>query len=154
VAADVDGLAVALDVRGSDALAHLVTSVENDHEPIKLFCSNAGILGQGGVEDADERVQALWEIHVRSHIHAARTVLPGMIARGEAYLLNTTSAAGLLVQIGPMAYTVTKAVDIALSEWLAIIHWHQGIRVSVLCPQSVSSNLLINSPVSPDSLAA
>jgi NAD(P)-dependent dehydrogenase (short-subunit alcohol dehydrogenase family) len=154
VAADVGGASACLDVREPDALAALVDEVEERHDPIRLFCSNAGILGQGGVEDTDERLGALWDVHVLSHIRAARAVLPRMIARGAGYLLNIASAAGLLAQIGSLGYTVTKAADIALSGWLAITHWHQGIRVSVLCPQSVRSNLLANSPVAADSLDA
>jgi NAD(P)-dependent dehydrogenase (short-subunit alcohol dehydrogenase family) len=152
VANEVDGVAVTLDVRDEGALAGMVGMIEGRYGAIDLFCSNAGILGNGGVEDSDERLQALWEIHVLSHVHAARAVLPGMIARGHGYLLNTASAAGLLAQIGSMGYTVTKAADIALSQWLAITHHHQGIRVSVLCPQSVQTNLLANSPVSTQSL--
>jgi len=64
----------------------------------------------------------------------------------EGHLLNTASAAGLLSQIGSMAYTVTKHAAVALSEWLSITHHHQGIRVSVLCPQAVATNILANSP--------
>jgi NAD(P)-dependent dehydrogenase (short-subunit alcohol dehydrogenase family) len=152
VANELDGVAVTLDVRDAAALADLVEMVEGRYGAIDLFCSNAGIIGNGGVEDSDERLQALWEIHVLSHVQAARAVLPGMIARGHGYPLNTASAAGLLAQIGSMGYTVTKAADIALSQWLAITHHHQGIRVSVLCPQSVQTNLLANSPVSAQSL--
>ena len=81
-----------------------------------------------------------------AHIYAARAVLPSMIARGEGYLLNTASAAGLLTQIGSMAYSMTKAAAVSLAEWLAISHHHQGIRVSVLCPQAVATNIVANSP--------
>jgi len=154
VAAEIGGVSASLDVRKANALAALVDEVEEKHGPIRLFCSNAGILGQGGVEDTDERIGMLWDVHVLSHIRAARAVLPRMIARGAGYLLNTASAAGMLAQVGSMGYTVTKAADIALSEWLAITHWHQGIRVSVLCPQSVRSNLLANSPVPAGSVDA
>jgi short-subunit dehydrogenase len=69
-----------------------------------------------------------------------------MIARGEGYLLNTASAAGLLMQIGSMSYTITKAAAVSLAEWLAVAHHHQGIRVSVLCPQAVRTNIVVNSP--------
>ena len=81
-----------------------------------------------------------------AHIYAARAVLPSMIARGEGYLLNTASAAGLLSQIGSMSYSVTKAAAVSLAEWLSISHYHQGIRVSVLCPQAVRTNIVQNSP--------
>ncbi len=91
-------------------------------------------------------LQALWEVHVLAHVHAARAVLPSMIARGQGYLLNTASAAGLLTQVGSLGYTITKHAAVALAEWLAITHHHQGIRVSVLCPQAVRTNITQNSP--------
>ena len=69
-----------------------------------------------------------------------------MIANEGGYLLNTASAAGLLTQIGSLAYSVTKGAAVSLAEFLAITHHHQGIRVSVLCPQAVRTNILVNSP--------
>ncbi len=69
-----------------------------------------------------------------------------MIARGEGYLLNTASAAGLLTQIGSLSYSITKHAAVSLAEWLSITHHHQGIRVSVLCPQAVETNIVANSP--------
>ena len=101
---------------------------------------------QGGVEEPDEILEAMWQVHVLAHLYAARAVLPSMIDRGEGYLLNTASAAGLLTQIGSLGYTITKHAAVALAEWLAITHHHQGIRVSVLCPQAVRTNITANSP--------
>jgi NAD(P)-dependent dehydrogenase (short-subunit alcohol dehydrogenase family) len=45
-----------------------------------------------------------------------------------------------------MSYSITKAAAVSLAEWLAVTHHHQGIRVSVLCPQAVRTNILQNSP--------
>jgi NAD(P)-dependent dehydrogenase (short-subunit alcohol dehydrogenase family) len=146
VATSVGGTAATLDVRDEAAIVELVRATESAHGPIDVFCSNAGFVTQGGVEEPDVILQALWEVHVLAHVHAARAVLPSMIARGEGYLLNTASAAGLLTQVGSLGYTITKHAAVALAEWLAITHHHQGIRVSVLCPQAVRTNIVANSP--------
>ncbi|MBT5463852.1 MAG: SDR family oxidoreductase, partial [Gammaproteobacteria bacterium] len=69
-------------------------------------------------------------------------VVPGMIARGRGYLLNTASAAGLLTQLDSGPYAVSKHAAVALAEWLAINYGDQGIGVSVLCPQAVRTNIL------------
>ena len=146
VADEAGGTAVTIDVRDETAIRRLVDETEGAHGPIDLFVSNAGYVTSAGVEDPNESIQRMWEVHCMAHIYAARAVLPSMIARGEGYLLNTASAAGLLTQIGSMSYSITKAAAVSLAEWLAITHHHQGIRVSVLCPQAVRTNIIANSP--------
>ncbi len=146
VAADIGGSAVTLDVRDEAAIQHMVESTLDAHGPIDLFVSNAGFVTAAGLEDTNEAIQTMWEVHCMAHIYAARAVLPSMIARGEGYVLSTASAAGLLTQIGSMAYSMTKAAAISLAEWLSITHHHQGIRFSVLCPQAVATNIVRNSP--------
>lgn len=146
VAAAIGGSGVGLDVADEDAVRELVGRIEGEHGPIDLFASNAGYATIGGLEVANEELQRMWEVHVMAHVYAARAVLPSMIRRGEGYLLNTASAAGLLTQIGSVAYAVTKHAAVALAEWIAITHGPQGIRVSVLCPQAVATNIRDNSP--------
>ncbi len=146
VAAEIGGSAAQIDVRDEAAIVELVEQTETNHGPIDLFVSNAGFVTLGGLEDSNESIQAMWEVHVMAHIYAARAVVPSMIARGRGYLLNTASAAGLLTQIGSMSYSVTKSAAVSLAEWLAITHHHQGIRVSVLCPQAVATDIIANSP--------
>ncbi len=146
VARAVGGTAAGIDVRSEAAIGALVAATQDVHGPIGLFASNAGYVTAGGLEDGNEHIQAMWEVHVMAHVYAARAVVPQMIANGGGYLLNTASAAGLLTQIGSLAYSITKHAAVALAEWLAITHYHQGIRVSVLCPQAVRTNILENSP--------
>ncbi len=146
VADEIGGTAAQVDVSDEAAIVDLVESTLSAQGPIDLFASNAGFVTTGGVEDSNERIQKMWEVHVLSHIYAARAVLPSMIANGGGYLLNTASAAGLLSQIGSMTYSVTKGAAVSLGQWLSITHHHQGIRVSMLCPQAVATNIVSNSP--------
>ena len=107
---------------------------------IDLFCSNAGAGGEGVLTDASNEVwQMQWDLHLMAHVYAARAVLPHMIERGEGYLLNTASAAGLLAALGSGPYTVTKAAAVKFAEFVSITHGDDGIRVSVLCPQGVNT---------------
>jgi len=148
VAADIGekATAAAVDVSDEAAIVALVEATEAAHGPIGAFVSNAGFVTVAGLEDSNEAIQKMWDVHCMSHIYAARAVVPSMIANGGGYLLNTASAAGLLTQIGSLAYSVTKAAAVSIGEWLSITHHHQGIRVSVLCPQAVRTNIVKNSP--------
>lgn len=128
------------DVTNETQVAALVNETIAEHGKIDLFCSNAGAGGAGLLTDAENEVwQMQWELHVMSHLYAARAVLPSMIERGEGYLLNTASAAGLLAAIGTGPYTVTKAAAVKMAEFLSITHADDGIKVSVLCPQGVNT---------------
>jgi NAD(P)-dependent dehydrogenase (short-subunit alcohol dehydrogenase family) len=140
------GVAATTDVSKESDIAELIDAVERDHGPIDLFCSNAGIGIGGGPETPDAQWQRIWDINVMAHVWAARHLIPRMIARGGGYLLNTSSAAGLLSQIGSAPYAVTKHAAVGLAEWLAFTYGDQGIKVSVLCPQAVRTAMTAGNP--------
>jgi len=137
----IGGIAFGVDVGVEAQVAGLIAQVEAEIGPIDLFCSNAGILTVGGVEVPDDQWQKIWDINVMSHVWAARHLVPRMATRGGGYLLNTASAAGLLNQVGSAPYGVTKHAAVGLAEWLALSYGDQGIKVSVLCPQAVRSEM-------------
>ncbi len=120
-------IAVAVDVAVEEQVQDMVARAEAAFGDIDLIFSNAGIGTGGGVEVTDDGWQNIWEINVMSHIYAARAVLPKMIERGEGYIASTSSAAGLLSQIGSAPYAVTKHAAVALAEWIAITHGNDGM---------------------------
>ena len=132
-----NGLGLQCDVANEDAVKNVVSVTLREFGRIDLFCSNAGIFTAGGEEVSNDRWKNIWDINVMSHIFAARAVLPSMLERGQGYLLNTSSAAGLLSQVGSAPYSVTKHAAIGFAEWLSITYGNRGIKVSVLCPQAV-----------------
>ena len=122
-----------------------VDRIERELGPIDLFCSNAGILVMGGSEVPDADWDRIWQVNLMAHVHAARALVPRMLARGGGYLLNTASAAGLLTQIGSAPYAVTKHAAVSFAEWLSITHGARGLKVSVLCPQAVRTAMIAGS---------
>jgi NAD(P)-dependent dehydrogenase (short-subunit alcohol dehydrogenase family) len=142
VAREIHGTAVQCDVSREADVKKLVDQVEAGHGRIDIFCSNAGIAVGGGPEAADDQWQRIWDVNLMSHVFVARNALPGMLKRGEGYLLGTVSAAGLLNHVFAAPYGVTKAAALSLFEWLSIAHGDQGIRVSCLCPQGVKTDML------------
>ena len=141
-ARQINGIGKKLDVSDPKAIADLIEQTENDIGPIDLFCSNAGILMAGGVEVPDDQWQKIWDVNLMSHVWAARYLVPRMAARGGGYLLNTSSAAGMLNQVGSAPYGVTKHAAVGLAEWIAMSYGDQGIKVSLLCPQAVSTEMI------------
>jgi NAD(P)-dependent dehydrogenase (short-subunit alcohol dehydrogenase family) len=137
VAKEIGGSSTQINVSNEAEILALIEATERDHGPIALFCSNAGIGIGRGIDTSDDVWQKIWEVNLMSHVYAARNLIPRMVKRGGGYLLNTASAAGLLSQIGSVTYAVTKHAAVALAEWLSITHGHEGIKVSVLCPQAV-----------------
>ena len=146
VAQSIGGTAVGLDVTDEDGIVDLVNQTVKDYGTLDIFVSNAGYVTQGGLEAENAEIQRMWEVHVMSHVYAARASVPVMVANGGGYLLNTASAAGLLTQLGSLQYSITKAAAVSLGEFLAITYGERGIKVSVLCPQAVETNILANSP--------
>lgn len=146
VAAEINGVAMAVDVSKEAQIAALIATTENDIGPIDLFCSNAGIGVGQDIDTPDEVWQTIWEVNTMAHVWAARALVPRMLERGGGYLLNTSSAAGLLSQIGSVTYAVTKHAAVALAEWLSITYGDRGIKVSVLCPQAVRTAMTAAGP--------
>ncbi|HTR36164.1 MAG TPA: SDR family oxidoreductase [Bryobacteraceae bacterium] len=142
VAAVIGGWGVCVDVSSESDVQSLVDRVLKKYGRIDLFCSNAGlgVAGDSGVPDHDW--QRIWDVNVMAHVYAARAVLPGMLARGEGYLLQTVSAAGLLTMLGSAPYAVTKHAALGLAEWLSVTYGDQGIKVSALCPLGVKTRML------------
>ena len=157
VADSIGGASFQCDVGREADIVHVIAETEKQFGPIALFCSNAGIGGgfdpltenAGGT--SDEPWAKSWAIHVMAHVYAARHLIPLYKARGGGYFMNTISAAGLLSQVGSPAYSTTKHAAVGFAENLAISHRAHGIKVSILCPQGVDTNMLRAIPKGPQS---
>jgi NAD(P)-dependent dehydrogenase (short-subunit alcohol dehydrogenase family) len=135
---------VRCDVSREEEIRALVAGVERDHGRVDVMCSNAGVFSPGWDLCRSDLAQWQrdWNVNVMAHAHAAKAVLPGMIARGGGYLLQTLSAAALLASPESAVYTTTKHAAMGLAESLAFSYARFGIRVSALCPMAVRTAML------------
>lgn len=147
LAAEIGGSGHEVNVADESQVVALIDEVEQAHGPIDLFVSNAGV---GELPPDSKNIasqpnavwERCWSVNVMAHVYSARRLIPGMVERGDGYLINVASAAGLLSQIGDAAYSSTKHAAVGLAESLAISHGDDGIKVSVVCPQAVATALI------------
>jgi NAD(P)-dependent dehydrogenase (short-subunit alcohol dehydrogenase family) len=143
IADELGAVAIELDAGSEDSVKELIARASAAAGPIDMFISNAGVPGAlGGPEASEEAWEEAWRVNVMAHVWAARALLPEMVARGEGYLINTASAAGLLTQVSSLVYSVTKHAAVALAEWLSIEYAEKGVRISCICPQGVRTPML------------
>lgn len=137
-------VATQCDATSEQSIQAFISSAEEQGD-IDLFFSNAGFstAEPSHAASADNGVwEKNWQLHVMAHVYASRALLPKMIKRQEGYLVNIASAAGMLAQIGDAAYSATKHAALSFAESLAISHADDGIKVSVVCPQYVNTDIL------------
>jgi len=136
-ATGVTGRGEVVDMTDQEAVETLIDRIESEIGPIDLWCGNAGVGANGGVELANDVWDFNWEVNVMAHVITARVLVPRWIERGSGHLMLTASAAGLLTNLGTAPYAVTKHACVALAEWIKITYGEQGVGVSCLCPQGV-----------------
>src|SRR3954464_9419631 len=134
--------AFAGDISDQATVEALIAHAEEAHGPVDLFCANAGVAIGVMLEDDEAVWDTAFGVNIRSHIYAAKALVPGWVERGSGYFLTTASAAGIVSQIGCAPYAVTKHAAVAFAEWLSITYGDQGVGVSCLCPMGVNTNML------------
>ena len=139
VAREVGGLAVGCDVGKEDDIVSLVAQAAAHLGGIDLFCSNAGYASGAGLDTPTALTLDMFNVHVMAHVWAARETVPGMLAQGGGYLLNTISAAGLISGPTPLPYVTTKHASFGFAEWCGINLKPRGIGISAFCPSAVDT---------------
>ena len=150
IAEEVGGVAAAVNVADEQALTAAVSDFQQHVGAIDIACSNAGVgfgNGETGLASADnDKWRTCWEVNVMAHVFLARALLPDMLARRSGHFVQIASAAGLLLQVDDAAYSASKSAAISFAESLAVTHGEDGIGVTLVCPQYVTTSLLDKLP--------
>ena len=115
------------------------------NHPVTLLINNAGV-GLGGKFDEVSLDDWQWCMHVNlwGVIHGCHYFVPKFKQQGYGAIINVASAAGYTAAPEMTAYNVTKSSVLALSETLSAELRQDQIRVNVLCPTLVPTNIMKN----------
>jgi short-subunit dehydrogenase len=138
--------AVQCDVGMNEQVKALAEQAEKlMNHPVSLVINNAGV-GLGGKFDEVSLEDWQWCMHVNlwGVIHGCHYFVPKFKQQGRGAIINVASAAGYTAAPEMTAYNVTKSSVLALSETLAAELRNDNIRVNVLCPTLVPTNIMKN----------
>lgn len=122
----------------SQALAKMIERWQH----IDILVNNAGVAYYGPTHSMTE---SQWEwvmsINLLAPIQITRQLLPGLLDRPEAHILNVCSISGLVAGGRFAAYHTSKFGLIGFTEAIRAEYGRRGLGVSALCPGPVLTNL-------------
>src|SRR4051812_19023818 len=109
---------------------------------LDILVNNAGVMYLEPVIEADlARWRQMFEINVLGLIAATQAALPGMRARSDGHIVNIASTAGRIAAPMGAAYSGTKFAVVAFSEALRKEIYKDKVRVTVIEPGLVNTEL-------------
>ena len=133
---------VELDIADDESVTAGFQQIATDHGPVDHLVNNAGIGGNGVVEETSaERFLEVMNVDLCGAIRCTQAVLPQMRERGGGTIVNVTSVAGRIGSIGQAPYVAAKWALEGVSEQLAIEVAAFGIRVAIIEPGVTKSSI-------------
>ena len=133
------------DVRDPAALSAAVAQLGDRYGQLDILFANAGIPGVWApVEDiTPDEFDHLISVNVKGVFLSVQAALPALRAQGGSIVI-TSSVTGthMFSQGGASIYATTRAAVLAFGKMLAFELAQDRIRVNVVCPGGVATNIL------------
>ncbi|MEU6699614.1 SDR family NAD(P)-dependent oxidoreductase [Pseudonocardia sp. NPDC046786] len=134
-------LVVPLELTDATQVRRAVKTAEERFGGIDVLVNNAGRGWYGSIEAMDESaMRAMFELNFFAVLSVTRAVLPGMRARGDGWIVNVSSVAGLVSAPGFGFYSATKHAIEAITDALHDEVAAQGISVLTVEPGAFRTN--------------
>src|SRR3954451_18949558 len=104
--------------------------------------NNAGVMLLGSVEGADtDQWRQMIEVNCLGLLYCTHAALPVMREGGSGHVVNVSSVAGRVASLGSAVYNMTKWGVTGFSEGLRQEVLHANIRVTIIEPGYVETEL-------------
>jgi short-subunit dehydrogenase len=135
LAAELRARAIACDLANRAEVDRLIVQAGE----VDVLVANAALPGAGALTDfTQEQLDRILEVNLRAPIALARSLVPGMIARGEGHLVFMSSLNGRVASPLTSAYSATKFGLRGFALGLRQDVRRHGVGVSVVMPGFVS----------------
>lgn len=136
---------IPLDLSAPEALQQTAAETVAVYGPIDLLVNNGGISQRALAKDTDLAVdRQIMEVNYFGAVALTKAVLPDMLKRGQGHIAVISSIAG---KVGPpyrTAYAASKHALHGFFEALRAEVWDDGLRVTVVCPGFIHTNISRN----------
>ena len=151
-AAGVEVIQRRCDVSQPNKVSSTVAAILDRWGGVDILVNNAGITYYGRTDEMSaEHWDRLMRINLLSHVQFTRELLPSLLARREAHVLNVCSMFGLIAMPKLAAYCTSKYAMVGFSEALRAEYGREGLGVTALCPGFVATNLFASAPLAENS---
>lgn len=145
---DVETGAYLVDHGKYDQVQAFTEKVLSDWGHVDIMCLNAGVgIGARIEEMTIEDWEWLMAVNLWGAIYMVQLLVPRMIERKQGRILITASGAGLTAIPGMAPYCTSKFAMVGLGESLRIELIKHNIKVSVLCPGVINTNIVKDSKI-------
>jgi NADP-dependent 3-hydroxy acid dehydrogenase YdfG len=135
-------LAIETDVSSEEQARSFIERTHSDLGRLDVLVNNAGVMLLGPIADAPtEEWRRMIEANVLGVLYCTHAALPVMKAQGSGHIVNVSSVAGRFARAGSGVYNLTKFGVGAFSESLRQEVVPLGIRVTVIEPGAVRTEL-------------
>jgi len=134
--------ALRLDVTDAQAVQQVVQETAAAQGRLDYMFNNAGIALMGEVRDMSlEQCRRLVEVNLMGVVHGSLAAYGLMTRQGFGHIVNTGSVTGLYPYPIFTQYATTKFAVLGFSTSLRSEGADLGVRVSVICPQNIRSDI-------------
>lgn len=135
-------LSITADVSDEAQVKAMVQKTHAEYGRVDILVNNAGVMLLGMIDGANtEDWRRMININVLGLMYATHAVLPIMKAQGEGHIVNISSVAGRVANAGSGVYNATKWAVGAFSESLRKEVYQNNIRVTIIEPGLVATEL-------------